>query len=59
VRIYQDMSVETIIIEVNSLPGMTPATAIFHQAAINGYRPYDLIDQIITFSNKKQQLAAH
>jgi len=59
VRIYQDMSVETIIIEVNSLPGMTPATAIFHQAAINGYRPYDLIDQIITFSIKKQQLAAH
>ena len=50
VRIYEDGKVETIIIEINSLPGMTPATAIFHQAALNGYKPYEFIDAIINFS---------
>jgi D-alanine-D-alanine ligase len=49
VRIYPDDRVETLIIEVNSLPGMTPATCIYHQAAINGYKPYDFIDQILEF----------
>ncbi len=54
VRIYDDGRVETIIIEVNSLPGMTPATVIFHQAAINQYKPYDFIDKILEFSFEKQ-----
>jgi len=57
VRIYADGTVETLIIEINSLPGMTPATCIFHQCAINGYKPYDFIDQILQFGferNKKQ-----
>ncbi|MBK8490789.1 MAG: D-alanine--D-alanine ligase [Saprospirales bacterium] len=49
VRIFPDNRVETIIIEVNSLPGMTPATCIYHQAAINGYKPYDFIDKILEF----------
>jgi UDP-N-acetylmuramate--alanine ligase len=49
VRIFPDDRAETIIIEVNSLPGMTPATCIYHQAAINGYKPYDFIDQILEF----------
>ncbi len=49
VRIYPDDKVETVIIEVNSLPGMTPATCIYHQAAINGYKPYDFIDKILEF----------
>lgn len=49
VRIYDDNNVETIIIEVNSLPGMTPATCIFHQCAVNGYTPYEFIDQILEF----------
>ncbi|MEM8893989.1 MAG: D-alanine--D-alanine ligase [Bacteroidota bacterium] len=48
VRIFPD-KVETIIIEVNSLPGMTPATAIFHQTALNGYKPYEFIDAIIEY----------
>ncbi len=48
VRIFPD-KVETIIIEVNSLPGMTPATAIFHQTALNGYKPYEFIDGIIEY----------
>jgi UDP-N-acetylmuramate--alanine ligase len=49
VRIFDDNRAETIIIEVNSLPGMTPATCIFHQAAINGYKPYNFIDKILEF----------
>ncbi|WP_181308193.1 D-alanine--D-alanine ligase [Rufibacter sp. XAAS-G3-1] len=53
VRVHQDGSVETIIIEVNSLPGMTPATCIFHQTAINGYKPYDFIDRILQFGMER------
>lgn len=53
VRIFEDNSVETIVVEVNSLPGMTPATCIFHQAAINGYRPYNFIEQIIEFGKRR------
>jgi D-alanine-D-alanine ligase len=49
VRIFEDGTAETIIIEINSLPGMTPATCIFHQCAINGYKPYDFINQILSF----------
>lgn len=55
VRIFDDGRVETIIIEVNSLPGMTPATVIFHQAAINQYKPLDFIDKILEFSFEKQR----
>lgn len=28
---------------------MTPATCIFHQTAINGYKPYDFINRIMDF----------
>ncbi len=49
VRVHSDNRAETIIIEANSLPGMTPATCIYHQAAINGYKPYDFIDKILEF----------
>lgn len=52
VRVYDDR-VETIIIEVNSLPGMTPATCIFHQTALNGYKPFEFIDNILTFAFEK------
>lgn len=53
VRIFETDKIEVIFIEVNSLPGMTPATCIFHQAAINHYKPYDFIDKIIEFGFKK------
>ncbi|AKQ45938.1 D-alanine--D-alanine ligase [Rufibacter radiotolerans] len=53
VRVFEDGKVETIIIEVNSLPGMTPATCIFHQTAINGYKPYDFIDRILQFGMER------
>lgn len=36
-----------IIIENNSLPGLTPATCIFHQAAELGIKPMDFIDTIV------------
>lgn len=36
-----------IILEVNTLPGMTPATCIFHQAAELGMKPMDFVDKII------------
>jgi D-alanine-D-alanine ligase len=49
VRIFDANRVEVIFIEVNSLPGMTPATCIYHQAAINGYKPYNFIDSILEF----------
>lgn len=55
VRIYDDLKAETIIIEINSLPGMTPATCIFHQTAINNYKPYDFIDNILTFGIQRQK----
>lgn len=56
VRIYDVDRVEVIFIEVNSLPGMTPATCIFHQSAINDYKPYDFIDQILDFGFKKKEM---
>ncbi len=58
VRIFPDRRPETIIIEVNSLPGMTPATAIFHQAALNGYKPFEFIDRILTFAMPKKEKKA-
>jgi UDP-N-acetylmuramate--alanine ligase len=56
VRIFNVNNVEVIFIEVNSLPGMTPATCIFHQTAINGYKPYDFIDRILDFGFKRKNL---
>ncbi len=55
VRVFPGNLAELLIIEVNSLPGMTPATAIFHQAALNGYKPYDFIDRILTFALNKRE----
>ena len=55
VRVYDDGHVETLVIEVNSLPGMTPATCIFHQAALNNYKPYEFIDRIIELGMKRNK----
>ncbi len=57
VRIFDDNIAETIIIEVNSLPGMTPATCIFHQSAINNYKPYGFIDKILEFGLNEKSIA--
>lgn len=52
VRIYGE-NAEVIIVEINSLPGMTPATCIFHQAAIQNYKPIDFIDKILDYGMKR------
>lgn len=36
-----------VTIEINTLPGLTPATCIFHQAAEIGLKPMEFIDQIV------------
>jgi UDP-N-acetylmuramate--alanine ligase len=53
VRVFDNDRAETIVIEINSLPGMTPATCIFHQCAINGYKPYEFIDAILEYGRNK------
>ncbi len=44
-----------VILEVNTLPALTPATCLFHQAAEVGLKPMDLIDQIVAFGFQKQR----
>lgn len=58
VRVFADCRTEVIFIEVNSLPGMTPATCIFHQAALNNYKPYEFIDSILEFGKQRVSLLA-
>ncbi len=53
VKIF-DSHIETWIIEVNTLPALTPATCIFHQAACNGYTPFDFLDTIIQQRHQAQ-----
>jgi D-alanine-D-alanine ligase len=36
-----------VILEINTLPGLTPATCLFHQAAETGLRPSEFLDIII------------
>jgi UDP-N-acetylmuramate--alanine ligase len=55
VRLKNNDEPEIVVIEINSLPGMTPATVIFHQAALNGYTPYEFIDKIITYGFAKHR----
>ena len=38
------------VLEPNTLPGMTPSTVLFHQAAASGITQADLIDRIIRFA---------
>lgn len=49
----------TIILEINTLPGMTPATCIFHQAAELGIRPMNFIDHIITLGFEEHAHRQH
>lgn len=56
VRVFDNCKTEVVFIEVNSLPGMTPATCIFHQAAINNYKPYEFIDNILEFGKERLNL---
>lgn len=51
-----------VILEINSLPGMTPATVIFHQAAELGIKPMDFVDMIVQLGLEEHahnKLATH
>lgn len=54
VKVYPDR-IETWIIEVNTLPAMTPATCIFHQCALSGYKPLEFMDKIIQYGLEKNK----
>ncbi len=41
---------EVIVTEPNTLPGMTPSTCIFHQAAEAGMSPMNFVDRVIELS---------
>ena len=56
---YQEETDRVIILEINSLPGMTPATCIFHQAAEIGIKPMDFIDLIISFGLQQHKKDHH
>lgn len=45
-----------VILEINTLPALTPATCLFHQAAEQGLRPAQVLDEIIQlgFEHHKQ-----
>jgi D-alanine-D-alanine ligase len=42
-----------VIIEINNLPALTPATCLFHQAAELGIKPMDFIDKLIQLGFEK------
>ncbi len=50
---YQDASQSptgkprVVILEINTLPGLTPATCLFHQAAEIGMKTMDFIDMVV------------
>jgi D-alanine-D-alanine ligase len=45
-----------VVLEPNSLPGMTPSTVLFHQAAAAGITQADLIDRIIQYAMEAHAL---
>ena len=44
-----------VILEFNTLPGMTPATCIFHQAAEIGMKPMEFVDKIVELGLQRSQ----
>src|SRR3990167_5952824 len=44
---FDEKTKKITIIEINTLPGMTPATCIFHQAAEIGLSPMQFVDKIV------------
>ncbi len=46
-----------IILEINTLPGLTPATCIFHQAAEVDIRPMDFIDLLVTLGFERHSFS--
>ena len=54
VRIREEKA-EVIVIEANALPGLTPSTCLFHQAALSGYTPYGLLSSILEEAISRQK----
>jgi len=52
-------SERVVILEINTLPGMTPATCIFHQAAEVGIKPMEFIDKIIQLGMEEHGKTMH
>jgi len=48
----------TVILEINTLPALTPATCLFHQAAEVGIKPMELIDTIVELGFEKHATSA-
>ena len=46
---------QVVILEINSLPALTPATCIFHQAAEIGISPMQFLDMIIELGFERYQ----
>lgn len=57
VRVYEDRSVQTTIIEVNSLPDLSTASCFIPQAAREGYHPHELIEKILAFGMESREEA--
>jgi len=53
VQISAAQEVRLVIIEVNSLPGLTPATCLFHQAAAAGLKPAQFLRKLITIGQQR------
>jgi UDP-N-acetylmuramate--alanine ligase len=55
VRLYADSRVEVVFIEANALPALTPATCLFHQAALANYTPLGLLERLIEQGQARRQ----
>lgn len=45
-----------VILEINTLPALTPATCLFHQAAELGTKPMDFINKLVQLGFEKHKL---
>jgi D-alanine-D-alanine ligase len=45
-------------LEINALPGLTPATVFFHQAVLAGYKPLDILVHLIREGKQKARRLA-
>lgn len=55
VRLLGGGAVEFWPLEINALPGLTPATVFFHQASLAGYTPLGILEHIISEGERRRQ----
>ena len=53
---YDDAKDRVVIIEFNTLPGLTPATCLFHQAAEIGLSPMEFIDKVVSLGFEEHKM---